>query len=137
MGLSLVVRRAAVRKLELCLCNAFAARYSTLGPGGPPCSSAVAVKARRPCRTGPQTRPLLPTGEVPLAQRCPPDDHASPCLERPGCRRCLMTTDPAKVTELQRWMTDKEGENCEFKEAKNNFHFETLAKYCCALANEG
>ena len=28
-------------------------------------------------------------------------------------------------------------ERLEFKEAKTNFHFETLAKYCTALANEG
>jgi len=29
-----------------------------------------------------------------------------------------------------------ENEHLEFKEAKNNFHFDTLVKYCCALANE-
>lgn len=38
---------------------------------------------------------------------------------------------------LQEWLKAKEGEQFEFKEAKNNFHFEKLAKYCCALANEG
>lgn len=30
-----------------------------------------------------------------------------------------------------------EHEHLEFKEAKENFHFEKLVKYCCALANEG
>ena len=34
-------------------------------------------------------------------------------------------------------MLDKENEHLEFKEAKRNFHFETLVKYCAALANEG
>src|SRR5262245_11633726 len=32
---------------------------------------------------------------------------------------------------------DSETEHIEFKEAKDNFHFETLAEYCCALANQG
>ena len=41
------------------------------------------------------------------------------------------------INELQTWMNDKEGEHLEFKEAKNNFHFEDLVKYCIALANEG
>jgi len=31
----------------------------------------------------------------------------------------------------------KEGENIEFKEAKNSFEFEDLVKYACAIANEG
>ena len=30
-----------------------------------------------------------------------------------------------------------ENEHVEFKEAKNNFHFEKLVDYCVALANEG
>lgn len=38
---------------------------------------------------------------------------------------------------LQTWMNAKEDEHLEFKEAKKNFHFETLVKYCVALANEG
>ena len=38
---------------------------------------------------------------------------------------------------LQTWMNSKEDEHLEFKEAKKNFHFETLVKYCVALANEG
>ena len=33
--------------------------------------------------------------------------------------------------------TRSEGEHVEFKEAKNNFHFEKLVAYCVALANEG
>jgi ATP-dependent DNA helicase RecG len=39
--------------------------------------------------------------------------------------------------QLREWMSSKEGEHFEFKEAKNNFHFEELVKYCVALANEG
>ena len=38
---------------------------------------------------------------------------------------------------LQIWMDAREDEHLEFKEAKRNFHFETLVKYCVALANEG
>ncbi|HLI82690.1 MAG TPA: ATP-binding protein [Bryobacteraceae bacterium] len=43
----------------------------------------------------------------------------------------------ATVEELEIWLSEPEGERLEFKEAKNNFHFQTLAKYCAALANEG
>jgi ATP-dependent DNA helicase RecG len=39
--------------------------------------------------------------------------------------------------QLQEWLGAREGEHLEFKEAKNNFHFEKLVKYCAALANEG
>jgi ATP-dependent DNA helicase RecG len=39
--------------------------------------------------------------------------------------------------QLQEWLTASENEHLEFKEAKNNFHFEKLVKYCAALANEG
>lgn len=45
-----------------------------------------------------------------------------------------MTATPQ---QLQQWLTVKETEHLEFKEAKNNFHFEKLVKYCAALANEG
>lgn len=38
---------------------------------------------------------------------------------------------------LQSLLNAKEGENLEFKEAKRSFDSETLAKYACALANEG
>jgi ATP-dependent DNA helicase RecG len=48
-----------------------------------------------------------------------------------------MSADPAKTAALEGWIRGKEGENCEFKEAKNRFDFELLGKYCCALANEG
>jgi ATP-dependent DNA helicase RecG len=37
----------------------------------------------------------------------------------------------------QAMQLDSETEHVEFKEAKANFHFEELADYCCALANEG
>ena len=40
------------------------------------------------------------------------------------------------MDELQTWMNAKEDEHLEFKEAKSNFHFETLVNYCVALANE-
>ncbi len=43
----------------------------------------------------------------------------------------------ATVKELEAWLSEPEAERLEFKEAKNNFHFETLARYCAALANEG
>jgi len=39
--------------------------------------------------------------------------------------------------QLEEWIKSGEGEHFEFKEAKNSFAFEKLAKYCCALANEG
>jgi ATP-dependent DNA helicase RecG len=39
--------------------------------------------------------------------------------------------------QLQEWMNGIENEHLEFKEAKSNFHFEKLVKYCAALANEG
>lgn len=41
------------------------------------------------------------------------------------------------LEHLQTWLTAKEDEHLEFKEAKNHFHFETVVKYCAALANEG
>ena len=41
------------------------------------------------------------------------------------------------TNELQTWLNSREDEHLEFKEAKANFHFETLVKYCVALANEG
>ena len=40
------------------------------------------------------------------------------------------------VEQLEEMMTFKEGESLEFKEAKSDFHFKTLVKYCAALANE-
>lgn len=39
--------------------------------------------------------------------------------------------------KLRGWLTAKENEHLEFKEARNNFHFDKLVKYCAALANEG
>src|SRR5271168_2584019 len=39
--------------------------------------------------------------------------------------------------QLQKWLNAREDEHLEFKEAKANFHFEKLVKYCAALANEG
>jgi len=41
------------------------------------------------------------------------------------------------VERLQGWMAEPEAERLEFKEAKNNYDYDKLARYCCALANEG
>ena len=41
------------------------------------------------------------------------------------------------VEQLEKILSSKEGEHLEFKEARKSFHFETLVKYCAALANEG
>lgn len=42
------------------------------------------------------------------------------------------------LEQLSHWMAaPSEGEHLEFKEAKNNYSFDKLAHYCCALANEG
>lgn len=38
--------------------------------------------------------------------------------------------------DLNAWLQGKENEHLEFKEAKNNFHFDKAVKYCAALANE-
>ena len=46
-------------------------------------------------------------------------------------------SEPAVQEELAGLLVSREGERLEFKEAKENFHFETLVKYCAALANEG
>ena len=41
------------------------------------------------------------------------------------------------IDQLNSWMTNKENEHLEFKEAKTGFDTDRLTKYCCALANEG
>jgi len=41
------------------------------------------------------------------------------------------------LDHLRAWLSARENEHLEFKEARNGFHFEKLAKYCAALANEG
>jgi len=41
------------------------------------------------------------------------------------------------LEQLQTLLHAREDEHLECKEAKKNFHFETLVKYCVALANEG
>lgn len=42
------------------------------------------------------------------------------------------------LEELNRWMSaPREGENLEFKEAKNQFDLTKLFRYCVAIANEG
>lgn len=41
------------------------------------------------------------------------------------------------IATLERWMRQTEGENLEFKEARNRYDFEQLTQYCVALANEG
>ncbi|MCF7707717.1 MAG: putative DNA binding domain-containing protein [Verrucomicrobia bacterium] len=42
-----------------------------------------------------------------------------------------------KLPTLQELLNAKEGENVEFKKATNHFSFDELAKYVCALSNEG
>ncbi len=44
---------------------------------------------------------------------------------------------PTSREQLQQWLDEPEGTNLEFKEAKQNYHFEKLVEYCVALANEG
>lgn len=41
------------------------------------------------------------------------------------------------LEQLSTWMKSSEGEHLEFKEAKRQFDFEKLVRYCVALANEG
>lgn len=41
------------------------------------------------------------------------------------------------LDQLQSWIISKENERLEFKEARNDFSFENLVKYCAAIANEG
>jgi ATP-dependent DNA helicase RecG len=41
------------------------------------------------------------------------------------------------LEQLQDLMNAREDEHLEFKAATVNFHFETLVKYCAALASEG
>lgn len=48
-----------------------------------------------------------------------------------------MHLEPTTVELLQAWLAEPEGGRFEFKEAKNNFHFEKLVEYCVAVANEG
>jgi ATP-dependent DNA helicase RecG len=42
-----------------------------------------------------------------------------------------------QLTQLANWMLDKEGETCEFKEAKGRFDFEELVKYSVSMADNG
>ncbi|MBI4865066.1 MAG: putative DNA binding domain-containing protein [Candidatus Riflebacteria bacterium] len=44
-------------------------------------------------------------------------------------------SDP-QLLEVDDWLTRKELEHLEFKEAKNRYDFEELVRYCVALANE-
>jgi ATP-dependent DNA helicase RecG len=41
------------------------------------------------------------------------------------------------IEQLNQWLTEPEGIRLEFKEAKQNYHFDKLVEYCVALANEG
>ena len=45
-----------------------------------------------------------------------------------------MTITIEKLSEI---MASQEGERLEFKEARNNYQFDKLVKYCAAIANEG
>ncbi len=44
---------------------------------------------------------------------------------------------PTSLEQLQHWLAEPEGTRLEFKEAKQNYHFDKLVEYCVALANEG
>ena len=44
---------------------------------------------------------------------------------------------PTTDEQLRQWLEAPEGSRFEFKEAKQNYHFEKLVDYCVALANEG
>ncbi len=46
-------------------------------------------------------------------------------------------TEAELLAQLDTWIKAKEGENFEFKEAKNRYDFEEMTKYCCALGNNG
>ena len=48
-----------------------------------------------------------------------------------------MVLGPTTPELFDRWLAEPEGVRLEFKEAKNNFHFDKLVDYCVALANEG
>ena len=41
------------------------------------------------------------------------------------------------LEQLEAWISSPEDECLEFKEAKNSYSFDKLAKYCSAFANEG
>lgn len=41
------------------------------------------------------------------------------------------------IDQLHSWMTHKESEHLEFKEAKAGYDTDKLTQYYCALANEG
>jgi ATP-dependent DNA helicase RecG len=41
------------------------------------------------------------------------------------------------IEQLQNWLSEPEGLQLEFKEAKNRYDFDKLVQYCVALANEG
>jgi ATP-dependent DNA helicase RecG len=44
---------------------------------------------------------------------------------------------PITQQQFEEWLLKKEKENLEFKEAKNQYDYKTMMKYCCAIANEG
>ncbi len=45
--------------------------------------------------------------------------------------------DRHMIEQLNEILASKEGENLELKEAKTNYPFDKLVRYCAALANEG
>ncbi len=44
---------------------------------------------------------------------------------------------PTTLEQIHFWLTEPEGTNLEFKEARNNYDLGKLLRYCVALANEG
>lgn len=61
-----------------------------------------------------------------MSKQLPNDDPLAPAA-----------TARRSVQQVEAWLAAEEDENLEFKEAKTNFHFDKLVKYCAALANEG
>ena len=41
------------------------------------------------------------------------------------------------VQQIEAWLAGRENEHLEFKEARANYSFDKLVRYCAALANEG
>jgi ATP-dependent DNA helicase RecG len=52
-------------------------------------------------------------------------------------REWLMHFPPTSTEQFHQWLDAPEGSHFEFKEAKQNYHFDKLVAYCVALANEG
>ena len=79
-----------------------------------------------------------------LWPECPAFVSADGSRLRIACRAAILPIpkhqgpdNVSALAALNEWIARPEAERLEFKEAKNNFHFERLAKYCAALSKEG